>query len=59
MIRRHNTALRLAFLAADALSAFALFIVISMVRFGADWAATWASTRKPHSTTIRAGRSRY
>ena len=41
MIRRHNTALRLAFLAADALSAFALFIVISIIRFGAGWASTW------------------
>ena len=41
MIRRHSTALRLGLLVADALSAFALFIVISMVRFGPGWATTW------------------
>ncbi|HEV8401670.1 MAG TPA: sugar transferase [Candidatus Limnocylindrales bacterium] len=43
MIRRHNTALRLALLAVDALSAFALFIVISMIQFGSSWAAAWRS----------------
>ena len=41
MIRRHITALRLGLLAVDALGAFALFIVISRIQFGADWAATW------------------
>ena len=34
-------ALRLGLLVADALSAFALFIIISMVRFGPGWASTW------------------
>jgi exopolysaccharide biosynthesis polyprenyl glycosylphosphotransferase len=41
MIRRHATALHLALAAADALTAIALFIAISVVRFGADWMATW------------------
>ena len=43
MIRRHNTALRLALLAVDALSAFALFVIISMVQFGAAWMEAWRS----------------
>ena len=43
MIRRHNTALRLSLLAVDALSAFALFVVISMAQFGATWTAAWRS----------------
>jgi exopolysaccharide biosynthesis polyprenyl glycosylphosphotransferase len=41
LIRRHATAFRLALAAADAISAMALFIVISYVRFGSDWLATW------------------
>ncbi len=41
MIRRHATALRLALAAADALSAFALFVVISILRFGSIWLTTW------------------
>ena len=41
MIRRHVTALRLGLLAGDALSALALFFVISVVQFGADWVGTW------------------
>ena len=43
MIRRHNTALRLSLLAVDALSAFALFVVISIAQFGPTWAAAWRS----------------
>jgi exopolysaccharide biosynthesis polyprenyl glycosylphosphotransferase len=41
LIRRHNVALRLGLLLADALSALALFLVISVVQFGATWASTW------------------
>lgn len=41
MIRRHLTALRLGLLAADALSALALFVALSIVRFGSDWLAVW------------------
>jgi exopolysaccharide biosynthesis polyprenyl glycosylphosphotransferase len=41
LIRRYSTALRLGLLAADALSAFVLFIAISVVQFGPGWMATW------------------
>jgi exopolysaccharide biosynthesis polyprenyl glycosylphosphotransferase len=41
MIRRHFTALRLALMAADALSAFALFVLVSVLRFGSAWAHPW------------------
>src|SRR5574337_1057305 len=41
MIRRHITALRLAMMAADGLSAFVLFVLISIFRFGGDWAGPW------------------
>ena len=38
MIRRHVTALRLALMTADGLSAIVVFIVASVVRFGpSDW----------------------
>lgn len=43
MIRRHITALRLALMAADAISAVALFATISLVRFGSDWSTVWRS----------------
>jgi exopolysaccharide biosynthesis polyprenyl glycosylphosphotransferase len=43
MIRRHATVFHLLLMAADALTAFALFIAISMLRFGADWIAIWQS----------------
>ena len=43
MIRRHNTALRLALLAADAFSAIGLFVVISLIQFGDGWTAAWQS----------------
>ena len=41
MIRRHATAFRLVLMAGDALGAFVLFALISMVRFGADWRVRW------------------
>ena len=44
MIRRHAAALHLALMVADAVTAFALFIGLSMIRFGLDaWEETWAS----------------
>ncbi len=44
LIRRHITALRLALAAADALSAIALFIGLSVVRFGVTgWQDVWAA----------------
>jgi exopolysaccharide biosynthesis polyprenyl glycosylphosphotransferase len=44
MVRRHVTALRLGLMAADALSAIAVFIVVSIVRFGpAQWQTSWVS----------------
>jgi exopolysaccharide biosynthesis polyprenyl glycosylphosphotransferase len=43
MIRRHATALRLLLMAADAVSAFGLFVVTSMLRFGDGWIAEWRS----------------
>jgi exopolysaccharide biosynthesis polyprenyl glycosylphosphotransferase len=44
MIRRYITALRLLFIAADALSAVGLFAVVSMFRFGTtDWLGVWAA----------------
>ena len=42
MIRRHITALRLALAAADALTAVALFVGLSIVRFGSPgWHDVW------------------
>src|SRR5918993_2717997 len=42
LIRRHITALRLALAAADGLTAMALFIGLSIVRFGPDgWRDVW------------------
>ncbi len=42
MIRRHTTTLRLALMAADAASALALFVLVSIVRFGTErWYAAW------------------
>jgi exopolysaccharide biosynthesis polyprenyl glycosylphosphotransferase len=43
MLRRHATALRLALMTADGLSALGLFIVISAIRFGPDWRRSWAA----------------
>ena len=44
MIRRHVTALRLLFMAADGLTAAGLFVVVSMLRFGPDgWLAGWTA----------------
>ena len=45
LIRRHNMALRLGLLMADGFSAFALFLIISMVRFGHDWVRDLARRR--------------
>ncbi len=42
MLRRHGTSLRLALMAADAASAVALFVLVSVARFGADrWRTSW------------------
>jgi exopolysaccharide biosynthesis polyprenyl glycosylphosphotransferase len=42
MVRQHITALRLGLMSADGLSAFALFLVVSILRFGpAEWEAYW------------------
>jgi exopolysaccharide biosynthesis polyprenyl glycosylphosphotransferase len=41
MIRRHLTALRVALLSVDALSAVALFAIISAVRLGPEWPDVW------------------
>jgi exopolysaccharide biosynthesis polyprenyl glycosylphosphotransferase len=41
MIRRHATAFRLALAGVDALSAIALFVLVSYVRFGDAWRETW------------------
>ena len=44
MIRRHVTALRLLFMAADGLTAAGLFVVVSILRFGPDgWLAAWTA----------------
>jgi len=43
MIRRHHAVFRLSLMSADALSAMATFIVVSVIRFGADgWQIAWA-----------------
>ncbi len=41
MIRRHTTALRASLMAADFLAALALFVVASLLRYGADWEVDW------------------
>jgi len=44
MVRQHITALRIGLMSADALSAVALFIAVSIVRFGpSDWQSSWAA----------------
>jgi exopolysaccharide biosynthesis polyprenyl glycosylphosphotransferase len=44
LIRRHAAALHLALMLADAITAIALFIGLSMIRFGPEaWQATWAT----------------
>jgi exopolysaccharide biosynthesis polyprenyl glycosylphosphotransferase len=44
VIRRHVTALRLALMTADALSAIAVFVAVSIFRFGANgWVDAWAN----------------
>lgn len=41
MIRRHATALRLALMAADATTAGALVLILSVLRFGPAWETAW------------------
>ncbi|MBA2701681.1 MAG: hypothetical protein H0U58_08285, partial [Chloroflexi bacterium] len=41
MIRRHATVFRLGLAGADAVSAIALFVLVSAFRFGDDWQAVW------------------
>ena len=41
MIRRYSTILRLGLLAADALSAFVLFLILSVIQFGDRWISAW------------------
>ena len=41
MIRRHTTALRASLMAADFLAALALFVIASLLRYGADWEVDW------------------
>ena len=41
MIRRHITALRASLMAADGASAVALFVLVSLQRFGSAWEPTW------------------
>jgi len=41
MIRRHWTALRVGLLITDAISAIALFAIVSMVRLGEGWMGVW------------------
>jgi len=44
MVRQHITALRLGLMSADGLSAVALFVLVSMIRFGpAEWLTAWAA----------------
>jgi exopolysaccharide biosynthesis polyprenyl glycosylphosphotransferase len=44
MVRQHITALRLGLMSADGLSALALFILVSIVRFGpSEWQAAWTT----------------
>ena len=43
MIRRHITALRASLMAADGAFAIGLFVIVSWLRFGPDWAPTWQS----------------
>jgi exopolysaccharide biosynthesis polyprenyl glycosylphosphotransferase len=44
MVRRHVTALRLGLMAADGLSAIAVFILVSIVRFGlGQWQSSWST----------------
>lgn len=42
MIRRHIVTLRLGLMAADALTAYLVFVGLSLLRMGPDWTAIWA-----------------
>jgi exopolysaccharide biosynthesis polyprenyl glycosylphosphotransferase len=41
MIRRYTTALRALLMASDFVAAAALFVLVSLARYGADWVAEW------------------
>ncbi len=41
MIRRHLTTLRLGLMAVESLSAFGLFLVVSVIRLGPAWQSVW------------------
>lgn len=41
MVRRHTTALRAALMAVDFMGAVALFIAVSMARYGSAWQEAW------------------
>jgi exopolysaccharide biosynthesis polyprenyl glycosylphosphotransferase len=41
MIRRYTTALRALLMASDFVAASALFVLVSLARYGADWVAQW------------------
>src|ERR1035437_7707984 len=41
MIRRHAAGLRALLMTVDALSAIGLFVVLSIWRWGSDWAVVW------------------
>lgn len=41
MVRRHTTALRAALMAVDFMGAVALFIAVSMARYGSAWQGAW------------------
>jgi len=43
LIRRYSAALRLALVLADGVSAVAVFVVLSVLRFGDSWLTTWGT----------------
>jgi exopolysaccharide biosynthesis polyprenyl glycosylphosphotransferase len=43
MVRQHIRLLRFALLLADGITALGLFVLVSMVRFGAGWTETWTT----------------
>jgi exopolysaccharide biosynthesis polyprenyl glycosylphosphotransferase len=43
LLRRHSTTLRVSLMAADAVSAWLLFLVVSAVRYGPTWLDQWAA----------------
>ena len=60
MVRRHTTALRVSMMAGDLLVATALFVIVSVMRYGSDWESDWlrlgvASLAGRHGLWRRAG----